>query len=201
MARAQEMGFDTPVYHGTNRNFSEFKIGEPGHNSTIFGSEPTTRAAVFVAEHPDLGSEFSLQHGAEGARVMPLMANTGSHIDLSKQGFWQLPDSFFEKHGFNDRYYRNLPNHRTWEAFDHENGGGDLVKALQSEGYNSAKLQDMSSGDVQNTNSYAIFDPADLRSRTATFDPAKASSSNLLAARGIPSPFSPFQRLDEEQQQ
>jgi hypothetical protein len=183
MARAKEMGFDTetPLYHGTDKKFDEFKIGSEGYNSTILGSEPVKRAAVFLAEDPALAREFADQAGRNG-EVMPLMTRTESYFDASKYGFSDLPDSFFEKSGLNRRYYDNLYPEKAWQAFDEEAGGFDFIKALQEAGYDSVKLRDVSSGDVANTNSWAVFDPRNIRSTNAAFDPAKSDSANLLAA-------------------
>lgn len=184
MARAKEMGFDTerPLYHGTNKgDFDEFKIGSPGYNSTVFGSEPATRSAVFTAEDPALAKEFADQGGKSG-RVMDLFGRSENPLDLSKYGFQNMPDEFFTENGFNRRYYDGLQPWETWRAFDDAEGGKDLVEALKKGGYDAAKLMDYSSGDVANTTSWAFFDPSQLRRTDAAFDPSKADSANLLAA-------------------
>jgi hypothetical protein len=187
LARAREMGFDVdyPLYHGTSKSFDEFKIESPGYNSNLFGSEPTTRAAIFVAEHPGLAKEFADQGGKNGS-VMELLSRTENTLGASKYGFPVLPESFFEKHGLNHRYYYGMQPWETWQAFDVPNGGREFVKALQDEGYDSARLMDVAAGDVPNTTSMAIFDPSMLRKKAAAFDPGQASSSNLMASHAAP---------------
>ncbi|WP_415913425.1 hypothetical protein [Neptuniibacter sp. QD37_11] len=167
-------------YHGTQRFFKEFKLGQAGVNSTFLGSEPVRRGVIFVAEDYDLAREFADQGGSKG-HVLAVKANISATLDISEYGFGCLPESFFEDHGLNPRYYYQLNPWDAWQAFDLEEGESEclIVEALKAEGYDSVKLMDVSEFDVENTTSIAVFDPKALciidrnlenRPRTMSFD-------------------------------
>lgn len=185
MQRAKDMGFDTETtyYHGTNADFDEFNLGQKGSNSNFLGSEDVTRAGIFHAEDKGLAEEFAEQGGRSG-KVMENLLRTHKTFDASGYGFSDLPDEFFEKNNLNPRYYQNLQPWETWQVFDDDAGGREFVDALKRDGYDSVKLMDVSSGDIENTTSIVTFDPANIRSVNAAFDPAKKDSSNLLAGIG-----------------
>jgi len=168
-----ESGEPLVVYHGTDADFDRFSIPSSGVNSNVFGSWPVERSAAFFAEDEAFAEEFAGQAGRKG-RTVPVRLSIQNPVDLEADGFLVLTDKFWDKHGLNGRYYHGLDRHETWEAFDLENGGQELVDALRAEGYDGAKLQDVSEGDPESTTSWAVFDPTQIKSATGnvgTFDP------------------------------
>ena len=69
--------------------------------------------------------------------------------------------------------YHRIKNPAGWEEYD-KFGTDELIR----KGYDGLKLPD-GKGDY----TYVAFDPSQYRSVDAAFDPAKASSSNLLASK------------------
>jgi len=181
LQQANSIGFDTNTiwYHGTNSEFDAFEVGRKGRNSNVFGSWDTQRAAIFFAKSKKLAQEFADQGGNRGT-VMAVYIRTSKVLDVSDHGFSVLPDSFYDKHGLNSRYYNGLSTWETWDAFDYENGGQDFVKALKSEGYDSVLIMDASRGGVEDATAIAIFDPKNIRKVNAAFNSDKTESSNLM---------------------
>ena len=71
--------------------------------------------------------------------------------------------------------YHRIKNPAGWEEYD-KFGTDELIR----KGYDGLKLPD-GKGDY----TYVAFDPSQYRSVDAAFDPAKASSSNLLASNSV----------------
>lgn len=60
--RAAAMGFDTPAYHGTSKDFPQFQGNASKQNQTFVALDPL---------------EANVHVGAQGTRIMPLMVNKG----------------------------------------------------------------------------------------------------------------------------
>lgn len=60
--RAAAMGFDTPAYHGTGKEFPQFQGNASKQNQTFVALDPL---------------EANVHVGAQGTRIMPLMVNKG----------------------------------------------------------------------------------------------------------------------------
>ena len=67
----------------------------------------------------------------------------------------------------------------------------DILNTARSEGFDGVKLTNFSDeagyGNYNPTTHYAIFDPKNIRSRFAAFDPARKDSTDILASYlGVP---------------
>jgi hypothetical protein len=131
MARAREMGFDveTPLYHGTDADFSAFR----GETWVSTGTARPNRQAM--------------RSGGAGANVMPLVGRGRvKHMPISVQQRNVRP--------------RDIQNAR--------DAGYDAIEMTNHDGDRSR----------------LIFDPSNIRSRFAAFDPARSGESDLMA--GVP---------------
>jgi hypothetical protein len=145
MKRAEEMGFDTDVFHGTGRQFEEFQIN-PSQRAAGSDKEP----AVFFTKSPIEANHFARVAGAtaHGENVIPAKIR-GNFKDV------------------------DAPYYRT-QIFS------DELAAAKKEGFDGVRFIGVDEG-TGPADQYAVFNPANIRSRHAAFDPAKKDSANLLA--------------------
>lgn len=200
MARAKEMGFDVdnPVYHGsrTGADIKSFKLPETEHGK-----------AIFFSENPDFANNFA-SSGAPGEAVYKTLVKKGKTFDpdeltqieqlrnyLSEKGLLKTHiDSMLDKANLqkllNEEKLSTLKynptisekelnshlnfikrNFTNWSVFEDPS----VSKAIKDLGFDSMNVYEKGSKNL------AIFDPKNIRSVNAAFDPAKASSKNILA--------------------
>lgn len=202
MARARDLGFTTPAYHGTGSSFGAFDdafLGRTtGHDSAaahFFTKDPKV-AHVFLPtddfrSHSAGGVTYYHENGfhgwknvplkkwktakdgyKEGANILPVLLNLGNQL--------KIPNKQAQKLVFGNGDWRD--------------SGDEFAKAVlraKEDGYDSIVIP--GAGNLDNAEfaatQYVIFDPANIRSRFAAFDPAKRDSADLLAANA--SPFLP----------
>ena len=162
MARAREMGFTTDAYHGTTSDISEFitKKGSTGE----FGP------GTYLTDLPKEAGGYAGMHGADGQNIMPVMARLKNPLKVSS------PDEF-------------------WKMFPGKTDD-EAVAAAKAMGYDGVAIKrpyrvwdDKLKRGVdtgEESTHYVVFDPKNIRSRFAAFDPAKADSADLLAMNGNP---------------
>jgi hypothetical protein len=172
MARAKEQGFDTDTvyYHGASRGgynrtsdieaFDPEKIGDKwGQDREGFFFTTNKNEAGYYATTDSIGNNVS------GGTIYPIyhrsenpfIIDSKNDVDLAGEG--GVP------------YWDN--NHI------------ELIKAAKKGGHDSIRLIDRGSYENQLEEMLVLFDPSKIRSVNAAFDPAKASSSNLLASNPI----------------
>jgi len=159
MQRAKELGFDTEgtVYHGSPRDFDEFRPGKGGHNTAQVWLTPQEAYAQTYAEKYRTGRP-----------AKPYFMRPGRQKVVTKDDLPDLvgPDGLMRFHG--DEFTR-------------------VLKDAADDGYDSVRFSQMSPDDNAPELSYpvdqiAVFDPKNIRSTNAAFDPAKSDSANILAA-------------------
>ena len=164
---AEAAGFDTSqvFYHGSQA--ANIEAFTPGRAGTTFFS---------------VDEGYSKQYGKNVYPVYLKLENTADLID-NPEHRQIIIDAFNEQGGwaeFNEDVMedRDSPNYDPaiddiWEISDY------VMDVLQEKGFDSVR-QSEDVGD----NAYlvvGVFDPANIRSVNAAFDPAQAGSSNLLA--------------------
>lgn len=186
MARAAEQGFDTaqPVFHGTNRNFRGFSLKKAGERSNTLGE------GVYVSTNPELSSHFA---DGEGGNVIKAFARTERPFDATYDGAMGLLDRYPEL--VNEmrkaagqpempadvlQRHAQIQRDRLSEAFAKSDRQGRVAlqdfledqQALIRQGHDAVRWGD----------EMAVFDPSQIRSVHAAFDPAKRNSGDLLAS-------------------
>ena len=168
MSRADDMGFDTNTtyYHGTDEDFDAFDPQSVGSNfgfdkKGFFFTTSKDSANRSRKSYPS-GSKYTYtdeqKKAAAGGRVI------GTHLKLN-----------------------NPLTRKDIEGFDSGGGGqspialydlnrAKIEKALESGQYDGVKIK------AEGQTMVTVLEPSQIRSTDATFDPAKASSSNLLAS-------------------
>lgn len=164
MKRADISGFNKDVYHGSLSDIDEFNSG-----------------ITYTSSNPDVASDFALYKTRpvqKGANVSKLKLK-GNYLevdaDYSRESIREAERRFGEQTlGITPDEYPNgmeIYDHARKEGFD-----GVVFKGVVDDAGAPHKAIP---SDV-----YATFDPSNIRSVNAAFDPSKKGSSNLLASLG-----------------
>jgi hypothetical protein len=187
MQRAQEMGFDTnkTYFHGTKQPFE-------GHG---FDPEKIKQGrAIFVTEDPKFANKFSggtwnerlADYDDAGANILPLLVNPKKAFDPDNiKHMAALKEAVLPR--FEKRWAEVYPNDTKKQAemvqvsLDAIDGSYPslekdyVLDAIQKAGFDSYHVYESGRKNL------AIFDPAQVRSKFAAFDPKQAKSGNLSA--------------------
>ncbi len=161
MARAREMGFDTDrvLYHGASgQDFDAFRPSRSGE----FGP-----GAYFSTEPKEASSYAMSQHAGNNPRVLPVHTRANLLPVSSPDEFW----SRFGGPGVSDEQ-------AVQRAIDAGYGGVEFTRPLDY--WDDATKSVVNTGEMQTH--VNVFDPRNIRSVNAAFDPSKSDSANLLAA-------------------
>jgi hypothetical protein len=160
MQRAQDLGFDTsrPLYHSTNASFDSFEIPEGGFLKYGEG--------VYTTPKPQYADRYIRENRdldsayKEGANVMPLYARG----KIATEKDWEAARQEMMSEGVTPSGYNPQQ--------------AEIQRRLKEQGFDGLNMF----GDE-----IIIFDPKNLRSTNAEFDPAKADSADLLSSVGATS--------------
>lgn len=179
MQRADDMGLDPSftLYHGTGDDIQEFDLNiakdmEGRKKGLGLGS-----GKIYLHGDPQSASAFAMNAPKRGLgqnpNVMQLIS-TGNYID--ENDYKQM---FMENSGGVEITSGNL-NMRERDALIKKTD-----KQVMEKGFDgiAEKYKD-SSGKVVGYGQVAIFDPANIRSVNAAFDPKKRGSANIMAGVG-----------------
>jgi hypothetical protein len=159
-ARANELGFRIPVFHGTNREINPGFSLNPPHRAT---SGMSAREGIWALESPAAAGEHAdlaaMTHEAAGQSLVPLLARADRPAQIRL-----LP-------GDDDRILTGAIRD-AWDA------GHDAVRVLDYPSIYSGK----------NEVAWVFRNPNQLRSPFARFDPAQRDSSDLMAGMAVPGP-------------
>ncbi len=189
VTRAKKMGFDTSqvLYHGTDIDISEFK---PGLRTGEFG--------IYFAEDPDFAGEFTERR--EGGNIIPTYIKTENPLDISDIGPFVDENNIdglielfpTEMQSFVEESFKDLQETKVGDIFTFnviENSQG-LSDALKEGGIDEIIFEDWGAGAGETA--HVIFDPKNIRSINAAFDPDFKESSQILAQTPI-TPAKSFQ--------
>lgn len=168
MQRARDMGFDTDtvLYHGTGKDFDAFDLSKSGANQP---GRLKREVGIFLTDTPEDAS-FYANYAAENAtkesqlgQVMPVYARMKNPkvVDFS---------DFDEPIEYNSVLVSDLINEAKKEGRD-----GLVIRGMMETFEDHAGPRNSFADQV------VIFDPSNIRSVNAAFDPDMADSPNLLA--------------------
>jgi hypothetical protein len=208
MARAREMGRTAEGYHGTDADISEFGgptwITDDPEVGSYYAQRARARTAMSDAAD-DTGLEvmdvdevnpFDVAEAVDptGKNVMPLKYDQGKQLDMTSLGDAPAPEELIEflvERGIIKRpddigdwlNELTVDQPTLWKAI--EDWG--LDRDIKNAGYDSLKIKDIVSAKkgTIGQDSVLVFDPKNIRSRFAKFDPAKAGSADILAGLGV----------------
>ena len=155
MQRADAMGFDANVYHGTGADVTEFAAGNTSSHTA--GSAPSTMH--WLSGEPSVANGYALSAYYSGnPNVMPLMINKGKEFSRDMKGKGPMA----------------LPEYST-DAY-----AGKKLKTNDTvtlENFKDAAVPGYGGGMGTHI---AVKDPANIRSRFAAFDPMRRHEADLL---------------------
>ena len=160
MQRAQDLGFDTnrPLYHATNSSFDSFEVPEGGFLKYGKG--------VYTTPSPEYSDRYIRENRdlesayKEGANVMPLYARG----NIATEKDWEAARQEMISEGVSPSGYNPQQE--------------EIQRRLKAKGFDGLNMF----GDE-----VIIYDPKNIRSTNAEFDPAKADSADLLSSVGATS--------------
>jgi hypothetical protein len=176
-----EHGFDIDAYHGTNQDITAF-----AHQKNAGGSSSSRESHLgfWFTNSPDAANSFAAwaDRNLGGANVLPVKLKIKHPLVVQNYDeIRAIVDRFteFERPGYiiGGRQIR-----MTGDKIDYK-AAKDWLKA---QGYDGIVLKntDMDSPDGKTLiDQYVVFDPSQIRSRFAKFDPDKADSHVLTDSR------------------
>tara|TARA_Y100000310_G_scaffold206243_1_gene206650 strand:- start:172 stop:1422 length:1251 start_codon:yes stop_codon:yes gene_type:complete len=167
MARAREMGFnvDMPLYHGTSTDIQEFVITKKSTGE--FGP------AVYLTNLPKEAGEYAGTHAldrnfTESRNIVPVYARLKNPMHI------RSPNEFWDR-------YKGKTDAKAVEAAKADGFDGIIIERPY-------KIWDDNSNSLVDTGEisvhYVVFDPKNVRSRFAEFDPAQSESPDISKAHG-----------------
>jgi hypothetical protein len=155
--RAEAMGFNTELLHGTAKDFPSFDLSKAGTNTRQAGDE----LGIFSTSKPFLANDYAqiASKGGWANRTEPENA-----VVYPLLGSFKNP----KKYQTASEFYRDA------DAMAAEQKLGKWREKLQSEGYDSVFVRP----DLEEV---VAFNPNQLRSRFAAFDPMRRNEPDLLA--------------------
>lgn len=180
MQRSMDQNFyDRNFYHATTEDFPEFKKSKMGSGASM----GTKEKAVWMSSDPDVADTYlpgqfvnreNAPHTADlgggvgrhymtGSQILPLRVS----LDPDKISWWDMGGARYEP----EQVEKILKNAKK------EGMQAVAFKNIRDEGI-------MGLGAGKRAISLAVFDPKNIRSVNAAFDPAKRNSANLMAGVG-----------------
>ena len=207
MARAQEMGFEGNWLHGTGSDIAAVDPAKLGEKQNVLGKGfyQTTNPERAERYVPKVTDEEGNRVFAEGGNVMPLMTKSADEFDLTaptgKENITRIANAFEgsdydvglrdggdsvsiksktdpKMSVFLDSYQDGQATlMRLKDAF----GNNNVTPILQEAGFTGVKGMEGRGSNVR-----VNYNPQDVRSRFARFDPRLSHLSNITAANASP---------------
>lgn len=214
MQRAADQGFDTSnkLFHGTAENIKEFDHSLAGSRGANFGEmtfltdSPDVASGYSAARQSKNESVMSAIkiHKEARERYFDAIVERGQDSNEAKalEGAYESTAELVSKASGDGDNYRTvteganvIPAAVRGNFLDYDADGSNWRKANKNAieqaklgGYDGVRIKNVVDSATTNTqkpsNVMAVFDPKNIRSVNAAFDPAKKESSNLLAGLG-----------------
>jgi len=173
LARAREMGFDTDtvLYHGTDETFTEF---DPAMSRTARYHFFTPDRETASGYGRNVGEYF-----VRGGKQANLVDPGPEEIAVLRRTY----DAIGDDYGFDsfDDFLDAVTSGQMYQMFASPHFQNDVLGDLRAAGFGSVRMPDAGFGGTM-SESVVVFDPKNIRSVNAAFDPSKSDSANLLAA-------------------
>jgi hypothetical protein len=187
MARAKEMGFDTDAYHGTDKDIFEFDVDA--------GMGARSGTGTWLTDSTDIAETYAKNRGGS---TYPLKINTKNMatVDVGGANWNNIPiDDVYLDMGDGMNFDLKHFMRQDLEGLTSTNDIARVAKEIGAEGVIFKNVNDVGphryniegkvgGSDRPLSTNYVVFDPKNIRSKHAKFDPKKRDSGNLLAGLG-----------------
>jgi hypothetical protein len=197
--RAAAMGFDTPAYHGTNRDFSAFSNQMLGANT----GAKSAKGAHFAASSPDTANSY-VKSGAfvkdDAPALEALFKKPGAWDEYSNAPTNQDRWAVLEKYGLSHGQGRVIPLQLNMQKPRIKDYKGEVYRdTTYAEEIAAAKKGKKDSVIFKSTydgggesqagmsDIFAVMSPDQIRSRFAAFDPFRKTAATA-ALMGVAAP-------------
>lgn len=207
MARAREMGFEGNLLHGTGSDIAAVDPAKLGEKQNVLGKGfyQTTNPERAERYVPRVTDEEGNRVFAEGGNVMPLMTKSANEFDLTdytgKENISRIASAFdgsgFDvelRDGGDSAFIRSKTDPKMSVFLDSKQegqatlmrlkdafGNNNVTPILQGAGFTGVKGMEGRGSKVR-----VNYNPQDVRSQFARFDPRLSHLSNLTAANMSP---------------
>lgn len=194
MKRAEEMGYGIDAYHGTNQDIKAF---DPLRRGEVTKARSAKNAHWFV-DNPDTASGYADLAGSK--RVDDLIKESEK---AERQGRWDDAHNLMVQAEKLDSVNMNSQNivpvklrgkfkdydaEGKWMQDLEESALAEMLDAAKQEGFDGLQLRNFIDeagyGVHRPATHTAVFNPSNIRSKFAKFDPKKSKSGNILAGVG-----------------
>ena len=165
MARSLQQGFGSEIYyHGTAADISEFDLNHPDRKD-----QGWLGTGVYMTDSPSLGSSYSIMSPGTARNIMPLRV--------------RLKNPYYATLQEKQRMMMRMHNKSNLEAREIADA---WTADLQEKGHDGVILQydPKDVGEANAVREVVVFDPKNIRSSFAQFDPAQSESPHLSKAEG-----------------
>jgi hypothetical protein len=165
MARAEQQGFGSEIYyHGTAVDISEFDLNHPDRKD-----QGWLGTGVYMTDSPYLASSYSIMSPGDSRNVIPLRV--------------RLKNPYYATLEEKQKMMLRMHNKSKVEAREIADA---WTADLQERGYDAVILQydPKDVGEVNVVREVVVFDPKNIRSSFAKFDPAQSKEAGLSKAAG-----------------
>ena len=213
MQRAKEQGFsDETFYHGTTADFDEFDPALAGSGGANFGemtfltSSPDVASGYSAAKQSKNKTVMEAIELSEAARwkyfnAIRVNGKDSKEANALKDDYYKTRELASQASKDADDYQsvtsgaNVIPANVKGNILDYDADGAswrqankNAIEQAKIGGYDGVRIKNVVDAATVNTQKpsdvMAIFDPSNIRSTNAAFDPAKTDSSNLLASKG-----------------
>jgi hypothetical protein len=207
MARAAEMGFEGDFLHGTGSDIAAVDTSKLGEKQNVLGKGfyQTTNPKRSERYVPRVTDEEGNRVFAEGGNIMPLMTKSADEFDLTaqtgKENITRIANAF-EGAGFDvklrdggDSVSIKSKTDPRMSAFldSYQDGQATLMRLKDAFGNNNitpilqeAGFTGVKGFEGRGSNVRVNYNPQDVRSRFARFDPRLSHLSDLTASNMSP---------------
>lgn len=201
MQRAQEQSYlPETVYHGTAQDISEFNPQKFGGSVTKASS---AKMGTWLSDNPDVSATYA-RYAAEDLPVSKILeqadrAGRARNFDEQERLYALAEEIELSGQLRNAGGQNIIPARIKGNMFEVDAEGATMsdldesqlyqwAQEAKNKGYDGLKIKNFSDnadyGQYLPATHYLVFNPANIRSVNAAFDPTKSSSANLMAGVG-----------------
>lgn len=166
---ASDLGFNVAGYHGTANDISEFT---PKQSGATFISPDAETANGFASRSQWWKNSHGVDNGS-GPNVMPVLVRGKNIFDYENPAHMQSMQDSFSASGQDISNSVDAIGRGDWRAIESPD-----IQSYIKKNYDGFHINE------EGVKNIGIYDPANIRSRFAAFNPNIQNSANILAGAG-----------------